>query len=87
MARNIDRSAVTTDRAEAFAGGRSKAAPRSGQNAPDTQPGYPTSDGGSALNNGRSRLASATEKHYNGGNASIREGAGYGKGATNINPR
>lgn len=88
MDRNIDRSAVTTDRAAAFATGRDRiSGPSGGENSADDDPSYPTVPGGDALNAGRSRLGSAQEKHYNGGNASIRNGEGYGKGSTNVNPR
>jgi hypothetical protein len=88
MGRNIDRSAVTTDRADAFATGRTRiCGPSGGKNSADDDPPYPTVSGGDALNGGRSRLASASEKHYNGGNMSIRNGEGIGKGSQNVNPR
>lgn len=87
MSRNIDRSAVNNSRQGAFNTGRSFATPRGGNNAADDQPGYPTSGGGTAFNEGRSRLASGQEKHYNGGQASIRPGAVYRNGDKDVTPR
>lgn len=70
--RNIETKARTSVGNAGFAKGQSLSVAKNGANAADANPGYPNQTGGDDLNKGR--LDGGTPKHYNGGQASIRQG-------------
>lgn len=73
MSRELPKKGQTTTGNGGFAHGVSISRPKDGQNAPDANPGYLNQNGDGGHNKGR--LTPGTEKHYNGGQSSIRQGS------------
>lgn len=77
MAGQIDNKAKNTSRSSSWSAGTSIAAPgnANGAGGANLKKPRPSQGGGSAYNEGRSRLGSPTEVHHNGGTQGIKQGS------------